>query len=86
LIPTSSRFGFEGQIEFEGVPVFVDVDSPESSLFAIDLEAFKVAMWVPPTVEMLGKRNDSSEGFIKSYFATYSTAPRRIVEIYDLGV
>lgn len=86
LIPTSSRFGFEGQIEFEGVPVFVDVDCPTTSIFAIDLDAFKVAMWVPPTVEMLGKRNDSTEGFIKSYFATYSTAPRRVVEIYALAV
>jgi len=82
LMPTSSRFGFEGRPEFDGIPVFEDKDCSDDDVFLVDLESHKVAIWVPPTLEMLGKDADSEKGFIKTYFCTYNTAPRRMVQIY----
>lgn len=82
LAPVSSRFGFEGRIEFESVPFFYDKDCNDDDIFLIDTETHRIAMWVPPTLEMLGKDSDSQKGFIKTYWATYNRAPRRLVMIY----
>lgn len=82
LVPTSSRFGFEGRPEFDGVPIFSDKDCNSDDWWLIDLETTRIAMWVPPTLEMLGKDSDAEKGFIKTYFALYYRAPRRIVQIY----
>ena len=82
LVPTSSRFGFEGRPEFDAVPIFADKDCNSDDWWLIDLESHRVAMWVPPTLEMLGKRSDAEEGFVKMYFATYNTAPNRLAMIY----
>lgn len=82
LMPTSSRFGFTGRPEFDSVPVFTDKDCNTDDWWLIDLATHKIAIWVPPTLEMLGKRSDADEGFIKMYFATYNVNPRRMVQIY----
>jgi len=83
LVPTSSRFGFEGRPEVDGVPVVVDKDCKSGSWFLVDKRhGYRVAVWVPPTLEMLGKDADSMKGFIKTYFATYSRMPNSCVEIY----
>jgi hypothetical protein len=81
-VPTSSRFGFEGRPDFDGIPIFEDKDCSTSKWELIDLDSMRVAIWVPPTLEMLGKDADSQKGFIKCYWATYCRAPRRLVEIY----
>jgi hypothetical protein len=81
-IPTSKRMGFEGRLAFDGVPIFEDKDCSTSSWYLIDLDSTRVAIWVPPTLEMLGKDADSQKGFIKCYWALYCRHPRRIVEIY----
>jgi len=81
--PTSSRFGFEGRPEFDGIPIFEDKDCKSGSWFLVDLKkGYRAAIWVPPTLEMLGKDADSMKGFIKTYFATYSKHPNSIVEVY----
>jgi hypothetical protein len=85
LVPNSPRVGFQNAPDFEGVPLFADKDSKANSLFLIDTKALRIAMFVPPTVEKLGKRSDSEEFFIKSYYAVYCTTPRRLVEIYSIA-
>jgi len=80
--PTSSKFGFEGRPEFDGIAIFEDKDCNSDDWFLVDLETHRIAMWVPPTLEMLGKSGDLQEGFIKTYFCTYNRAPRRMVQIY----
>jgi len=80
--PTSTRWGFEGRPEFDGIPIFEDKDCNDDDWFLVDLTTHKIAMWVPPTLEMLGKDSDSEKGFIKTYFATYNTFIRRMVQIY----
>jgi len=82
LMPTSSRFGFAGRPEFDSVPIFADKDCGNDDWFLVDLDSHRVAIWVPPTLEMLGKSADSVEGFIKCYLATYNVMPRRLVMIY----
>lgn len=81
-VPTSARFGFEGRPEFDGIPIFEDISCNSDDWFLVDLASHKVAIWVPPTLEMLGKDSDSQKGFIKTYFATYNIAPRRLVMAY----
>jgi len=83
MMPTSSRFGFEGRPEFDGIPVFEDKDCNDDDVWLIDLETHRIAIWVPPTLEMLGKSADSQQGFIKTYWCTYNRAPRRLVMIYS---
>ena len=82
IAPTSARFGFEGLMSFEQVPVFFDKDCNDDDIFLVDLETHRIAMWVPPTLEMLGKDSDAEKGFIKTYFCTYNRAPLRMVMIY----
>ena len=82
--PTATRFGFETEVFFEGVPVLGDKDCPSGELFMVDMRAHRAGVWVAPTVEMLGKRSDAEEGFVKTYFSIYNTAPRRIYELYSL--
>ena len=82
LIPTSSRFGFEGMMSFDSIPFFEDKDCNDDDVFLIDLATHKIGIFVPPTVIMLGIDSDSTKGFIKTYFATYNSAPRRSVQIY----
>ncbi len=82
MMPVSTRFGFEGRPDFEGVPVFSDKDCNSDDWWLIDLDSHRMAVWVPPTLEMLGKRSDADEGFVKTYFATYNWNPRRLVMIY----
>lgn len=81
--PTATRFGFETDVIFEGVPVLADKDCNDDDIFIVDTRHHRVALFVPPTVEMLGKRSDAEEGFIKTYFAVYNTAPRRMVQIHS---
>jgi len=81
-MPTSARWGFEGRPEFDGIPIFEDKDCADDDWWLIDLESHRVAVWVPPTLEMLGKDADSVKGFIKTYFATYNRYIRRMVMIY----
>ena len=82
-MPTSARWGFEGRPEFDGIPIFEDKDCADDDWWLIDLESHRVAVWVPPTLEMLGKDADSVKGFIKTYFATYNRYIRRMVMIYE---
>lgn len=84
LVPYSDRAGFKNAPEYEGVPLFSDKDSKADSLFLIDTKALRIGILVPFTPEMLGKRSDSEEFFMKSYYGVYCTAPRRLVEAYDI--
>jgi len=81
-VPTSSRFGFEGRPEFDGIPIFEDKDCNDDDWFLVDLETHRIGIWVPPTLERLGKDSDAEKGFIKTYWCTYNRAPRRMVMIY----
>jgi len=83
MIPTISRWGFEGMMSFDGIPFFEDKDCADDDVWLVDLSKHKVAMWVPPTLEMLGKDSDSVKGFIKMYFATYNTLPTTVGQIYS---
>jgi hypothetical protein len=82
LSPTDSGFGFSTDLYIDGIPVFEDKDCNTDDVFLVDLETHRVAIWIPPTLERLGKSGDQEDGFIKMYFATYNRAPRRMVQIY----
>jgi len=81
--PTSARFGFEGRPEFDGMPIFEDKDCTDDNWYLIDLDSHRVGIWVPPTLEMLGKDSDAQKGFIKTYFCTYNRRVRALSMIYD---
>ena len=82
LQPTDTGFGFSTDLYIDGVPVFEDKDCNTDDFFLVDQETHKVAIWVPPTIEKLGKTGDSEDAYIKMYLATYNRAPRRMVQIY----
>jgi len=82
LTARDTDFGFSTDLFVDGVPVFEDKDCNTDDWFCVDLSAHRVGMWIPPTIERLGKSADSEDAFIKMYFATYNRAPRRLVMIY----
>ena len=82
LTARDTDFGFSTDLFVDGVPVFEDKDCNSDDWFLVDLETHRVALWVPPTIERLGKSADSEDAFIKMYLATYNRAPRRMVQIY----
>lgn len=85
LVPYSDRAGFKNAPDYEGVPLFADKDSKASSLFLIDKRALRIKIVQPMTTELLGKRSDSHEFFMKMYYAVFCTAPRRLVEVYSIA-
>jgi len=82
LTSKNTDFGFSTDLFVDGVPVFEDKDCNTDDWWLIDLETHRVAIWVPPTIERLGKTADSEDAFIKMYLAVYNRAPRRLVQIY----
>ena len=82
LTAKDTDFGFSTDLWVDGIPIFEDKDCADDDWWLIDLETHRIAMWIPPTIEKLGKSADSEDAFIKMYFAVYNRAPRRLVQIY----
>jgi len=82
LTARNTDFGFSTDLWVDGVPVFEDKDCNTDDWWLVDLETHRVAIWIPPTIERLGKSADSEDAFIKTYLAIYNRAPRRMVQIY----
>lgn len=82
LIATNTDFGFSTDLIVDGIPVFEDKDCNTDDWFLVDLDTHRIGIWVPPTIEKLGKTADSEDAFIKTYWCTYNKAPRRMVQIY----
>lgn len=83
MSPKDTGLGFETDLFVDGVPVFEDKDCTSDNWHCVDLETHRVAIWQPPTIEILGKTGDSMNGFIKMYLATYNRRPRGLTMIYD---
>jgi len=86
LTSKDTDFGFSTDLFVDGVPVFEEKDCNSDDWFLVDLETHRVAIWIPPTIEKLGKTADSEDAFIKTYLATYNRAPRRMVQIYGNAI
>jgi len=82
LSSKNTDFGFSTDLFVDGIPVFEDKDCNSDDWFLVDLETHRVGIWIPPTIEKLGKNADSETAFIKTYLAVYNRAPRRMVQIY----
>ena len=82
LTARDTDFGFSTDLFVDGIPVFEDKDCNTDDWYCVDLSAHRVGVWIPPTIERLGKSADSEDAFIKMYLATYNRAPRRLVMIY----
>jgi len=75
IVPTSARVGFEGEVEFDGVPFVADKDINTDDIFLIDTSATKIGMNLPPTLEPLPVTADAQAAQIKTYFNLYSASP-----------
>jgi len=82
LTAADTDFGFKTDVFVDSIPIFRDKDCNTDDWWLVDLETHRAAIWIPPTLEKLGKNADSEDAFIKTYFATYNRAPRRMVQIY----
>ena len=82
MTPRDTGFGFETDLFVDGVPVYEDKDCTNSVWFCVDTDTHRVAIWVPPTIEKLGKTGDSEDAFIKMYLATYNRKPRALTMLY----
>jgi len=86
LRASDTDFGFSTDLFVDGIPVFEDKDCNTDDWWLVDLETHRVAIWVPPTIERLGKTADTEDAFIKMYLAVYNRAPRRLVQIYGCAI
>ena len=75
LVPTSARVGFEGEVEFDGVPIRADRQMDTDDIFLINHAHTKIAMNLPPTLEPLPVTADAQAAHIKTYWNLYSDAP-----------
>ncbi len=75
LVPTSARVGFEGQVEFDGVPFVADRQINTDDIFLINTANTKIAVNLPPTLEPLPVTADAQAAHIKTYWNLYSDAP-----------
>ena len=67
----------------DGIPGFEDIDANTDDWFCVDLESHRVGIWVPPTIERLGKTADAEDAFVKMYLATYNRRPRALSMCYS---
>jgi len=82
LTAADTDFGFKTDVFVDSIPIFRDKDCNTDDWFLVDLETHRAGVWIPPTLEKLGKNADSEDAFIKTYFAIYNRAPRRMVQIH----
>ncbi len=83
LTSKDTDFGFSTDLFVDGIPVFEDKDCNTDDWFLVDLETHRAGIWIPPTIEKLGKGADAEDAFVKTYFAIYNRAPRRMVQIHS---
>ncbi len=74
-VPTSSKIGYEGDPEFDGVPIFGDVNMNTDDIFLLDTSAMKLGVNLPPTLELLPVTADAKAAHIKTYFNVYCDRP-----------
>ena len=74
-LTTVPRAGFEGLPSFDGVPIHADDQCPDGFIYTLDMRHMGLAVQVAPTFEDLAKTDDSKKGFVKTYFAHFSSAP-----------
>ncbi len=74
-LTTVPRAGFEGMPSFDDVPIHSDDQCPDGFIYILDMRHMGLAVQVAPTFEDLAKTDDSKKGFVKTYFAHFSSAP-----------
>ena len=75
IVTTSARVGFEGEVEFDGVPVRADRQIDTDDIFLINHAHTKIGVNLPPTLEPLPVTADAQAAHIKTYWNLYSSAP-----------
>ena len=83
--PMSGRFGFEGMLEIDGVPIMPDQHCAAAELFLVDLSVTRVAIQQAPTLTEFGITGDSRKAFIKMYFNLYCTNPNHNYKVTGLA-
>jgi len=72
------KFGFDGQISYDGIPIIVDSSCQTDAIFVIDNESYYVVISRPPQVIGLAKVGAAEEAYISVYLAAVYENPRRI--------
>lgn len=72
------KFGFEGQISYDGVQVIVDPDCPIDALFVVDFSSYYIVMSKAPQLTGLAKIGASESAYLNMYYAVVYEQPRRI--------
>jgi hypothetical protein len=75
-IPTSSKVGFTGMPEFDGVPVMSDPNVTAGQMFLLDMSTIKLGVLKQPTIEPLPEPKDAKAAYIKMYAQLYCTNPK----------
>jgi hypothetical protein len=83
-VPTSTRVGFEGTPELDGVPVYADKDANTDDLFLIDLAHMRIGVKKPASYVEFGLTELKRKGIIWMMCNLYCTAPSHNAWIYDL--
>lgn len=72
------KFGFDGQISYDGVPVIVDSSCQSDSLYVVDFESEYIVVSKAPQLVGLAKVGAAEEAYISMYIAHVYEQPRRI--------
>lgn len=75
-VPTSSKVGFTGMPEFDGVPMLGDPNVASGHLYCLDMSTFEYRVLQEPVIEPLPEPKDAQAGFIKTYAQLICTNPK----------
>jgi len=79
------KFGFDGQISYDGVNVIVDSSCQSDALFIVDFESYYLVVSRAPQMIGLAKVGAAESAYISTYIAAVYERPRRIYMLNTLS-
>ena len=76
FVPYSTRIGFKGNIDIDGIPMFADGMADTDDLFLCDFSHMRLAIQKAPSVTMMGITGAQDKGFVDFWFNLYTTKPK----------
>jgi len=74
-VPTSSKVGFTGQPEFDGIPVLADPNVTSGEMFLLDMSTIELRVLKDVSIQPLPEAKDARAAFISIYAALICTNP-----------
>jgi len=76
MVPVSSKVGFEGMVEVDGIPVVTDVNVDSGYLYCVDMAKMDLGISKAPTVIQLPSSKDAQSAAVVTYQQLMNKLPK----------